>query len=174
MKNVHVYPKNTEKKPEMDKSFGKREDLKDEIDSAEYAKMLKEWKDEYGPQVDQYTRDKKTIDARVGSKVPYEVKTSLKAGQKYKELTWSDVMTAGLKYNKDVTLTYKGTDNKEVTVDLASAKTESDFGFDITVKDATVIKNINEALAKGDVEFTLKYTATLTRYAVVDLSLILI
>lgn len=169
MKNVHVYPKNTEKKPEMDKSFGKREDLKDEIDSAEYAKMLKEWKDEYGPQVDQYTRDKKTIDARVGSKVPYEVKTSLKAGQKYKELTWSDVMTAGLKYNKDVTLTYKGTDNKEVTVDLASAKTESDFGFDITVKDATVIKNINEALAKGDVEFTLKYTATLTRYAVVDL-----
>ena len=169
MKNVHVYPKNTEKKPEMDKSFGKREDLKDEIDSAEYAKMLKEWKDEYGPQVDQYTRDKKTIDARVGSKVPYEVKTSLKAGQKYKVLSWSDVMTSGLKYNKDVTLTYKGSDNKEVTVDLEKAKTESDFGFDITVNDETVIKNINEALEKGDVEFTLKYTATLTNDAVVDL-----
>lgn len=131
--------------------------------------MLKEWKDEYGPQVDQYTRDKKTIDARVGSKVPYEVKTSLKAGQKYKVLSWSDVMTSGLKYNKDVTLTYKGSDNKEVTVDLEKAKTESDFGFDITVNDETVIKNINEALEKGDVEFTLKYTATLTNDAVVDL-----
>lgn len=174
MKNVHVYPKNTEKKPEMDKSFGKLdqndEKLKD-VDSAEYAKMLKEWKDEYGPQVDQYTRDKKTIDARVGSKVPYEVKTSLKAGQKYKVLSWSDVMTSGLKYNKDVTLTYKGagTNNEEVTVDLKNAKTESDFGFDITVNDDTVIKNINTALEKGDVEFTLKYTATLTNDAVVDL-----
>ncbi len=171
MKNVHVYPKNTEKKPEMDKSFGKREDLKDEIDSAEYDKMLKDWQAEYGPQVDQYTRDKKTIDARVGSKVPYEVKTSLKAGQNYKVLSWSDVMTSGLKYNKDVTLTYKGagTNNEEVTVNLANAKTESDFGFDITVNDETVIKNINTALEKGDVEFTLKYTATLTRDAVVDL-----
>lgn len=176
MKNVHVYPKNTEKKPQMDKAFGKLDKTKDaeklkEIDSAEYKKMLEDWKDEYGPQVEQYTRDKKTIDARVGSKVPYEVKTSLKAGQKYKVLTWSDVMTSGLKYNKDVTLTYKGTGtkNKDVTVDLASAKTESDFGFDITVKDDTVIKNINEALAKGDVEFTLKYTATLTNDAVVDL-----
>lgn len=171
MKNVHVYPKNTEKKPEMDKAFGQRTDIKDDIDSAEYQKMLKEWKDEYGPQVDQYTRDKKTIDARVGSKVPYEVKTSLKAGQKYKILSWSDVMTSGLKYNKDVTLTYKGagTNNQDVTVDLANAKTESDFGFDITVNDETVIKNINEALEKGDVEFTLKYTATLTNDAVVDL-----
>lgn len=174
MKNVHVYPKNTEKKPQMDKAFGKL-DQKDErlkdIDSAEYAKMLKDWKAEYGPQVDQYTRDKKTIDARVGLKVPYEVKTSLKSGQKYKILSWSDVMTSGLKYNQDVTLTYKGTgtNNEDVTVDLTNAKTESDFGFDITVKDATVIKNINAALEKGDVEFTLKYTATLTNDAVVDL-----
>lgn len=178
MKNVHVYPKNTEKKPQMDKAFGKldeknTEDKKilDKIDSAEYQRMLKEWKAEYGPQVEQYTRDKKTIDARVGSKVPYEVKTSLKAGQKYKVLTWSDVMTSGLKYNKDVTLTYKGTDNQEKTVTITEkdTKTESDFGFDLTVKDETTIKAINEALEKGDVEFTLKYTATLTNDAVVDL-----
>lgn len=176
MKNVHVYPKNLEKKPEMDKAFGKldknnEEDKKilDKIDSTTYAEMLKNWQAKYGPQVDQYTRDKEKIDARVGSKVPYEVKTSLKAGQKYTILSWSDVMTSGLKYNKDVTLTYKGTDGTEVTVDLTNAKTETDFGFDIKVDDATVIKKINEALAKGDVEFTLKYTATLTNEAVVDL-----
>ncbi len=172
MKEVHVYPKNIEKKPEMDKAFGKLdktdEKLKD-IDSKTYEEMLKNWQAKYGPQVDQYTRDKETIDARVGSKVPYEVKTSLKAGQKYTILSWSDVMTSGLKYNKDVTLTYKGTDGTEVTVDLTNAKTETDFGFDIKVDDATVIKNINDALAKGDVEFTLKYTATLTNDAVVDL-----
>lgn len=172
METVHVYPKNLEKKPEMDKAFGKLdktdEKLKD-IDSKTYEEMLKNWQAKYGPQVDQYTRDKETIDARVGSKVPYEVKTSLKAGQKYTILSWSDVMTSGLKYNKDVTLTYKGTDGTEVTVDLTNAKTETDFGFDIKVDDATVIKNINDALAKGDVEFTLKYTATLTNDAVVDL-----
>ena len=176
MKTVHVYPKNTEKKPQMDKAFGKLDKTKDaeklkEIDSAEYKKMLEDWKAEYGPQVEQYTRDKKTIDARVGSKVPYEVKTSLKAGQKYKVLTWSDVMTAGLKYNQDVTLTYKGTDNQEKTVTIGTndTKTESEFGFDLTIKNADTIKAINEALEKGDVEFTLKYTATLTNEAVVDL-----
>ena len=176
MKTVHVYPKNTEKKPEMDKAFGKLDKTKDaeklkEIDSAEYKRMLEQWKEEYGPQVDQYTRDKKTIDARVGSKVPYEVKTSLKAGQKYKVLTWSDVMTSGLKYNKDVTLTYKGSDNQEktVTIGTGDTKTESEFGFDLTIKNEDTIKAINEALAKGDVEFTLKYTATLTNDAVVDL-----
>ena len=78
-------------------------------------------------------------------------------------------MTSGLKYNKDVTLTYKGNDNKEVTVDLEGKKTESDFGFDITVEDTNTIDAINKALESGDVEFTLKYTATLTNDAVVDL-----
>ena len=172
MKEVHVYPKNIEKKPEMDKAFGKLDKTDDklkDIDSKKYKEMLEDWKEEYGPQVDQYTRDKKTIDARVGSKVPYEVKTSLKQGQKYTILSWSDVMTAGLKYNKDVTLTYKDNDGTEVTVDLTNAKTETDFGFDIKVNDETVIQNINTALEKGDVEFTLKYTATLTNDAVVDL-----
>lgn len=179
MKNVHVYPKNLEKKPEMDKAFGKldktnSEDKKilDKIDSKTYDEMLKAWQAKYGPKVDEYTRNKETIDARVGSSVPYEVKTSLKAGQKYKILSWSDVMTAGLKYNKDVTLTYMAKDATAATtinITTNDTKTETDFGFDLVIKDTDTIKAINEALAKGDVEFTLKYTATLTNEAVVDL-----
>lgn len=179
MKNVHVYPKNLEKKPEMDKAFGKldknnTEDKKilDKIDSKTYNDMLAQWKEKYGPQVDQYTRDKETIDARVGSSVPYEVKTSLKAGQKYTILSWSDVMTSGLKYNKDVVLTYRAngaTTDTAVTITKDDTKTETDFGFDLVIRNTDTIKAINEALAKGDVEFTLKYTATLTNDAVVDL-----
>ena len=124
------------------------------------------------PDYQKYLEKKKTIDARVGSKVPYEVKTSLKAGQTYKTLSWSDIMTTGLKYNKDLTITYKANGAAEettVTITAPSTKTESDFGFDVVIKDEATIKAINEALAKGDVEFTLKYTATLTNDAVVDL-----
>ena len=175
MTNVHVYPKNIEKKPEMDKAFGKLDKNSDkfkDVDSKTYKEWIDEWKAEYGPQVDQYTRDKKTIDARVGSKVPYEVKTSLKAGQIYKTLSWSDIMTNGLKYNKDLSITYKlenAQDEKTITIANPSTKTESDFGFDVVIKDDATIKAINDALATGNVEITLKYTATLTRDAVVDL-----
>lgn len=164
MKNVHVYPKNTEKKPEMDKYFG------EPVEGTESKKLTKNH--EMHPDYQKYLEKKKTIDARVGSKVPYEVKTSLKAGQTYKTLSWSDIMTTGLKYNKDLTITYKANGAAEettVTITAPSTKTESDFGFDVVIKDEATIKAINEALAKGDVEFTLKYTATLTNDAVVDL-----
>ena len=161
MKNVHVYPKNTSEKPEMDKYFD------EPVEGTDSTKLTKNH--QMHPDYKKYTEKKAEIDARIGSKVPYEVKTSLKKGQRYETLSWSDVMTSGLKYNKDVTLTYKGSEGTDVTVDLTNAKSESDFGFDITINDETTINNINEALKSGNVEFTLKYTATLTRDAVVDL-----
>lgn len=164
MKNVHVYPKNTSEKPEMDKYFG------EPVEGTESSKLTKNHT--MHPDYQKYLQKKETIDARVGSKVPYEVKTSLKAGQKYTKLSWSDIMTTGLKYNKDLTITYKAkdaTEEKTVTITAPSTITDSDYGFDVVIKDEATIKAINEALAKGDVEFTLKYTATLTNDAVVDL-----
>lgn len=164
MKNVHVYPKNTSEKPEMDKYFG------EPVEGTESSKLTENHK--MHPDYQKYLEKKKTIDARVGSKVPYEVKTSLKAGQTYKTLSWSDIMTTGLKYNKDLTITYKANGAAEettVTITAPSTITDSDYGFDVVIKDEATIKAINEALAKGDVEFTLKYTATLTNDAVVDL-----
>lgn len=173
MKNVHVYPKNTEKKPEMDKYFG------EPVEGTESKKLTKNHT--MHPDYQKYLEEKETIDARVGSKVPYEVKTSLKAGQKYTILSWSDIMTTGLKYDQgSLQVTYKDNENAEtIVLDLKSTNKkelvspsqnkESDFGFDLTIKDEETIKAINEALAKGDVEFTLKYTATLTNDAVVDL-----
>lgn len=173
METVHVYPKNTEKKPEMDKYFD------EPVEGTESSKLTENHT--MHPDYQKYLEKKETIDARVGSKVPYEVKTSLKAGQKYTILSWSDIMTTGLKYDQgSLQVTYKDNENVETTVlDLKStpkkqlnspsANKESDFGFDLTIKDEATIKAINEALAKGDVEFTLKYTATLTNDAVVDL-----
>lgn len=164
MKTVHVYPKNTSEKPEMDKYFD------EPVEGTESSKLTKNHT--MHPDYQKYLEKKETIDARVGSKVPYEVKTSLKAGQKYTTLSWSDIMTDGLKYNQDLTITYKAkdaTEAKTITITAPSTKTESDFGFDVVIKDETTIKDINEALEKGDVEFTLKYTATLTNDAVVDL-----
>lgn len=163
MKNVHVYPKNTSEKPEMDKYFG------EPVEGTESSKLTENHK--MHPDYQKYLEKKETIDARVGSKVPYEVKTSLKAGQKYTILSWSDIMTTGLKYNKDLTITYKAKDaTEETTVKITAPSkiTDSDYGFDVVIKDEATIKAINEALAKGDVEFTLKYTATLTNDAVVD------
>lgn len=166
LKNVHVYPKNTEKKPQMDKGFGQTAEGME-------SSMLKDWQDTYGPDYNKYLEKKAQIDARVGSKVPYEVKTSLKQGQIYKTLSWSDIMTEGLKYNKDLKISYKssleGSQEKTITIADSSSKKESDYGFDVTIKDEETIKSINEALKTGDVEFTLKYTATVTRDAVVDL-----
>lgn len=164
MKNVHVYPKNTSEKPEMDKSFDEA------VEGTESSKLTENHT--MHPDYQKYLEKKETIDARVGSKVPYEVKTSLKAGQKYTILSWSDIMTTGLKYNKDLTITYKAKDAAEettVAITAPSTITDSDYGFDVVIKDEATIKAINEALAKGDVEFTLKYTATLTNDAVVDL-----
>lgn len=164
MKKVHVYPKNTSEKPEMDKYFG------EPVEGTESSKLTENHK--MHPDYKKYLDKKETIDARVGSKVPYEVKTSLKAGQKYTILSWSDIMTTGLKYNKDLTITYKAkdaTEEKTVTITAPSTITDSDYGFDVVIKDEATIKDINEALAKGDVEFILKYTATLTNDAVVDL-----
>lgn len=164
MKNVHVYPKNTSEKPEMDKYFG------EPVEGTESSKLTKNHT--MHPDYQKYLEKKETIDARVGSKVPYEVKTSLKAGQKYTILSWSDIMTTGLKYNKDLKITYKvkdATEETTVSITAPSTITDSDYGFDVVIKDEATIKAINEALAKGDVEFTLKYTATLTNDAVVDL-----
>lgn len=171
MKNVHVYPKNTQSKPQMDKAFGKREDLKDQIDSSEYKKMLADWKATYGPKLDEYTRKKDLIDARVGSKVPYEVQTKLIQGQKYTTLSWSDIMTTGIEYNKDLTISYK---SGEKTVEVRTAKitNKGTYGFDAVINDTETINAINKALETGEVVFTLKYTATVTNDAVVDLSLI--
>ncbi|MGF0095314.1 pilin N-terminal domain-containing protein [Peptoniphilus sp. SGI.035] len=160
LKNVHVYPKNLTKKVQLDKGFGKS---KEGIDSS----MLKVWQETYGPKYENYLNDKAKIDARIGSTVPFESKTSLKQGQIYKKLSWSDIMTDGLKYNEGslkVTVGGEELSSSEYTVtSLANG-----MGFDLVIENTEAIKKINEKLEAGDVEVVLNYTAIVTKLAVVD------
>lgn len=166
MTEVNVYPKNLQKKPEMDKEFGHRTDL-DDLDS----QLLEAWKDAYGPDYDTYNEKKNQIDARIGSTVPYETKTSLKAGQIYKNLSWSDIMSDGLRYNENSLVVKLGKTTLTATTDYTVAPIEGNggyMGFDLIFTE-TGVKKVNDALVNGDVEITLQYTATVTKDTVVDM-----
>ncbi len=193
LKKVHTYPKNLEKDTVTDKSYrlGKDETEKKEIDS----QALKEWqaaKDadtansttetqnalealekKYGIDYLEYLKQKSEIDARKGSKVPYDVKTKLNQGQVYTQLHWTDAMTKGLTYNKDLKLKVKTTKDGEFTevADTNYTLTPRDNGFDLVISDTankTYLDSINKALKTNDVEFKLEYSATLNGETVVD------
>lgn len=161
MSEVHIYPKNLTQKPEMDKAFGQQE-LEDKD-----SKMLEDWQEQYGPIVNEYTRQKALVDSRVGSSVPYEVKTELKKGQIYDNLYWSDYMTAGLTYNGDLSVKVGETALKtdQYTVDQRPG-----VGFELTINaDAKIGENsINDLLKSGNVTITLNYSATVNDANVVD------
>ena len=118
---AHVYPKNTEEKPQIDKNFGKKEykdpavtDSQDvDNDFVEVKKGDKDLSTETGedksPVVsptdganyDNYAKEKARVTAELGKEVPYEVKTKINAGTKYQTLNWKDTMTNGLTFLPD-------------------------------------------------------------------------
>lgn len=172
LKEVNVYPKNLVKKDKIDKAFGNVED-KSNLDS----KKLKAWQDTYGPKVDEYNRDKATIDARIGSEVPFQSVTVLNQGKKFKDISWSDVMTDGLEYVKNsLKITAKFT-NAEGTPDQTEEVTgqlkiteQGTYGFDVenNKENDEFIKKLNGWLEKGDVTITFDYKAKVTKLNVVD------
>lgn len=93
---LHLYPKNTATKPEIDKNFAQTNGL---LDSTDLTTI------EGGADYANYQADKATATAHVGQEVPYEVKTRIPAGTNYQKLVWTDVMTNGLTYNKDLVIT---------------------------------------------------------------------
>lgn len=172
LKEVNVYPKNLVKKDKIDKAFGNVED-KSNLDS----KKLKAWQDTYGPKVDEYNRDKATIDARIGSEVPFQSVTVLNKGKKFKDISWSDMMTDGLEYvNKSLKITAKFTNaegredqTEEVTEQLKITE-QGTYGFDVENNNENdeFIKKLNGWLEKGDVTITFDYKAKVTKLNVVD------
>lgn len=164
LNTVYLYPKNTEEETKIDKAY--RNDPKFGKDS----KALKEWEDKYGTDYEKYTTEKATIDGRKGSLVPYDVKTKLIKGQIYKVLQWSDAMTKGLTYNKDMKVQVKLDPAKDFT-DVDNSKysiDKRDNGFDLTIENADYIKTINAALEKNDVEFRLVYSAKINGETIVN------
>ena len=153
VEEAHVYPKNTQEKPEIDKNFAANNDLgtvKDELGNQ---------KD--GAKYENYQKIKATVTADLGKSVPYEVKTKIKKDSKYKKLVWNDNMTKGLTYQKDLAVEGAGLTADDYFVN------ETDRGFTLVLKESGLTKVENAAKA-GDVEITLTYSAKINGEAVVD------
>ena len=150
---AHVYPKNTQEKPEIDKNFAADNDLGTVKDEQNNQKS--------GAAYENYQKEKATVTADLGKSVPYEVKTKIKKDSKYKKLVWNDNMTKGLTYQKDLAVEGAGLTADDYFV------TETDRGFTLVLKESGLTKVENAAKA-GDVEIKLTYSAKINGEAVVD------
>ena len=153
VENAHVYPKNTQEKPEIDKNFAANNDLGTVEDKNNNQKS--------GAAYENYQKEKATVTADLGKKVPYEVKTKIKKDSHYKKLVWNDNMTKGLTYQKDLTVEGAGLTEDDYFV------TETDRGFTLVLKGSGLTKVENAAKA-DDVEIKLTYSAKINGEAVVD------
>lgn len=153
VKDAHVYPKNTQEKPEIDKNFAANNDLGTVEDKLGNQKS--------GAAYENYQKEKATVTADLGKTIPYEVKTKIKKDSHYKKLVWNDNMTKGLTYQKDLTVEGAGLTADDYFV------TETDRGFTLVLKESGLTKVENAAKEK-DVEIKLTYTAKINGEAVVD------
>ncbi|MEQ0489119.1 pilin N-terminal domain-containing protein [Anaerococcus murdochii] len=185
VKDAHVYPKNTEEKPKIDKNFDKEKngdvngiETKDLINNQNNDKDV-----EIKTDADKYQREKGIINRKIGDKVPYKVVTEIPAQTKWALAKWDDHMTNGLTYNKDLSIELK---IGQKTIDLVAPKqkdgkstidnvtedqpesdytiTETDSGFVLKFT-KTGLEKLNNKEAQT---ITLKYTATINKDAQVD------
>lgn len=140
--NAHVYPKNTEDKPKIDKDF------------AEKANPENPRQDKDNP-----------VEHQIGDTIPYEIKTVIPANSKYATAVWDDKMTEGLTLNKEAS-------NFTVKVAGAVLTNTTDYtlnanerGFILSLTQSGLDK-INNKDANVMVE--ISYSAKLNQYAVVE------
>lgn len=135
--DAHVYPKNTETKPQIDKNFK-----------------------DAGINYNDNQRNKGQKVATVGDKVPFVVSTKILQGSDYKKLKWIDSMTKGLTFNNDIVVAGAGLLPEDyITV-------ADDQGFTLSLKESG-LKKVADVAKTADVEITLNYTATVNSAAVV-------
>ncbi len=194
---VNVYPKNlVTNKVEIDKNFLKgqagkmtKEQLDEFIAEAQRTgkttvtdDMVNAWKAD----IAKYDTDKNTVSTKVGTMIPYEVVTNIPQNNTYKSMSWSDIMTKGLKYNNDLKITVEQAKIGEqeattVTYNFANNATvagatykATDYGFDVTfnenkkTSEQAIMKDIEAKVKKGAVVVRLQYSATVTNETVVD------
>lgn len=197
LSTVNVYPKNlVTNKVEIDKNFLKGQagkmteaELKEFIAEAQREgklnvsdDMVEAWKAD----IAKYNTDKDTVSTKVGTKIPYEVVTNIPQNNTYKLMSWSDIMTKGLKYNNDLKITVEqdkiGNDAAtKVEYDFSINTTpagatynKTDYGFDVTFNENTktspqaIMADIEAKVKKGAVVVRLQYSATVTNETVVD------
>lgn len=160
VKHAHVYPKNIEDKPQIDKNFlkghglTKVEDVNGIIDA--------------GADYENYQKEKATVTAEIGREIPYEVKTQLPKNAKYKTLRWSDRMTPGLTFKKDslkITLKRGTTELKFDAIDYKVSSNDRGFDLEFT---KTGLAKLQKELETDSIEITLEYKATVNKDALID------
>ncbi|WP_297391808.1 pilin N-terminal domain-containing protein [uncultured Peptoniphilus sp.] len=145
--DAHVYPKNVEDKPVIDKNFVRRHGLAEAIAKGGKTNEILN----AGAQYENYQKEKAKVTADVGRVIPYEVKTKVAKGTSYEKLVWKDNMTNGLTYNKDLgtSKTYTGL----LVADPNNAKATKDVVTGIKLYKKEVLNTTTNK--KEDVEVTL-------------------
>ncbi|WP_177187346.1 pilin N-terminal domain-containing protein [Peptostreptococcus sp. D1] len=165
--NAHVYPKNTEDKPQIDKNFAKKngDENKDF-----YENLSEETTKKFGADYDKYVTQKEEVTQTVGTKIPYEVKTRVKARTEYGKLVWKDSMTNGLTFNNDVAITVDNNISLTNNADYKIVFDDRGFVLSLTEEGLKKVKAVTKPDSGdgNDVEFTIKYSATLNGTAIVD------
>ena len=158
VKEAHVYPKNTQQKPQIDKNFTSDSKLEhaEGFDKAEEGAGA-----DVGAKYENYAKTKETAKAYVGKKIPYDVKTKILKDSHYKKLVWSDEMTKGLTYNEDLKVSGAGLAEEDYRV------VASEQGFVLELLESGLDK-VEKAAKTADVEITLTYSATVNSEAEVD------
>ena len=160
VENAHVYPKNTQEKPKIDKNFKKDNGLtaiKDEKGNINA-----------GADVKNYQEAKAKAQAEVGKNIPYEVVTTIDADTSYERLIWNDIMTNGLTFNKDVKVEADNGINLALDVDYKLAQDDNGFRLQMTDAGLAKIKAVTTGAEAKAVNIKLTYSATVNGTAVVD------
>lgn len=180
LKEIYIYPKNIQ-----------TDNVQIDKDHANYDEKTGKWLDKDGKEVPStqlgldytnYQRDKKTISEQLGKDRPFQSGTVIPRNYTFNQFTWTDTMSEGLTYNKNlvVTIDYTDADGKTVKenqpfIDMtkdpkenAKFVTERDNGYDVKVKKDQVKTTLVEYLKRGPVTFHFKYSAKVNNNAAVD------
>ena len=170
---LHLYPKNTESIPQIDKNFAKGknsnglEKAEGKFDDSYRGTEAGEVTDiNAGAAYENYNKKKLVAKAQVGKVVPYEVKTKIPGGTEYKRLVWNDTMDNGLTYNKDLAVSKSyDKDNivtteenkKNITTGIQLFKLNADGQRD--GESVTLTKDTDYTIFEDDRGFQLSFTA---------------
>lgn len=147
---AHVYPKNTQDKPKIDKDFGKGT-------GNSTGANLETPRDE---------KDK-LISSEIGKEIPYEIKTEIPKDAKYKTIVWQDTMTKGLDYILN-SMAISTTPDISLVKTTDYSLTETTKGFELSLTD-NGLKKVEEKAKTSAVTFLLKYKGKITKDAIVDI-----
>ena len=158
---IHVYPKNSEKKVQFDKNFAKKNGLEAITDP----NTLKD----VGAVMDNYNKEKANAKAHIDKEVPYEAKAELPKGSVFTHLDLADSMDKGLKYNeeKGVTVTVTPALDEALVAGTDYTVTTVGNGFKVHFNQSGLDK-LNKAAEKNDLSIEFTYSAKVTADAIVD------